>query len=281
MNKNAILQRNNVKVFGSGDQTLVFAHGFGCDQTMWRFVTDTMQHDYTIVTFDYVGSGQSDLTAFTSHRYGTLDGYAQDINEILEALDLKNITLIGHSVSSIIGMLAAIKAPDRVRQLVMVCPSPYYMNDLPEYEGGFERSDLEELIDLMDKNYIGWANYLAPLVMGGRADQHFVEELSTSFCSTDPLVAKTFARATFFSDYRSVLPNCNIPTLVLQSHIDSLASVKVGQYVCDHLPKGQLSILETEGHCIHMTDHDKVETEIRAFIHADMNAQTKPGAAIG
>lgn len=263
-----IRQRNNVKVFGNGERVLMFAHGFGCDQTMWRFVTDTMQRDYRIVTFDYVGSGESDLSAFNSTRYATLEGYADDITDILEALNLTGVTLIGHSVSSVIGMLAAIKAPERVSQLVMVCPSPYYLNDPPEYEGGFERDDLEELIDLMDKNYIGWANYLAPLVMGGRASTHFVNELSGSFCSTDPLVAKTFAKATFFSDYRSVLPNCTIPTLVLQSRIDSLASVKVGQYVTDHLPNGQLKILDTEGHCIHMTDHNQVETEIRAFVSA-------------
>jgi sigma-B regulation protein RsbQ len=268
MNSNTIHQRNNVNVFGHGSRTLMFAHGFGCDQTMWRFVTDALQDEYTIVTFDYVGSGQSDLKAFSTRRYGTLDGYAQDINDIMDALNLEGVTLIGHSVSSIIAMLAAIQAPERVSRLVMVCPSPYYLNDLPDYEGGFERSDLEELLDLMDKNYIGWANYLAPLVMGSRADTEFVDELSGSFCSTDPLVAKTFARATFFSDYRSVLPNCSIPTLVLQSKIDSLASVKVGQYVHDHLPDARLSILDTEGHCIHMTDHEKVEDEIRAFLTA-------------
>lgn len=265
MDEIAIRQRNNVKVFGSGDRTLMFAHGFGCDQTMWRFVADNMQRDYTIVTFDYVGAGESDLSAFDSNRYATLEGYANDINDILNALNLTGVTLVGHSVSSIIGMLAAIRAPHRVSQLVMVCPSPYYLNDPPHYEGGFERDDLEELIDLMDKNYIGWANYLAPLVMGSRAGPQFVHELSGSFCSTDPLVAKTFAKATFFSDYRSVLPNCTIPTLVLQSRIDSLASVKVGEYVAAQLPKGQLSILDTEGHCIHMTDHDQVEAEIRAF----------------
>lgn len=265
MNKQTVKQRNNVKVFGNGDQILMFAHGFGCDQTMWRFITDSMQQDYTIVTFDYVGAGQSDLTAFDPKRYATLEGYASDIVEIFTALDLRDVTLIGHSVSSMIGMLAAIRAPDRISQLVMVCPSPYYLNDLPEYEGGFEREDLEDLIDLMDKNYIGWANYLAPLVMGGRSDKKFVDELNDSFCSTDPLIAKTFARATFFSDYRYQLPACKVPTLILQSKVDSLAPVSVGQYVAEHLPDSFLRILDTQGHCIHMTDSAEVEAEIRAF----------------
>lgn len=276
MDESTIRQRNNVKVFGSGDHTLMFAHGFGCDQTMWRFLTDNMQNDYSIVTFDYVGSGHSDLSAFSSHRYATLEGYASDITDILNTLDLDNVTLIGHSVSSVIGMLAAIRAPHRISQLVMVCPSPYYLNDLPKYEGGFEREDLEELIDLMDKNYIGWANYLAPLVMGGRADTHFINELSGSFCSTDPLVAKTFAKATFFSDYRSMLPTCQTPTLVLQSKIDLLASVKVGQYVAEQIPNSLLRILETEGHCIHMTDPELVEAEIRAFLSPEQPASDPP-----
>ncbi|MEX1215661.1 alpha/beta fold hydrolase [Saccharospirillum sp.] len=276
MDECTIRQRNNVKVFGSGERTLMFAHGFGCDQTMWRYVTDSLQRDHTIITFDYVGSGHSDLSAFSTHRYATLEGYATDITEILDALELDNVILVGHSVSSVIGMIAAMKSPDRVNHLVMVCPSPYYLNDLPEYEGGFEREDLEELIDLMDKNYIGWANYLAPLVMGGGADTHMVEELSGSFCSTDPLVAKTFAKATFFSDHRSLLPNCQIPTLVLQSKIDSLASVKVGEYVSRKLPKGLLRILDTEGHCIHMTNHDEVEAEIRAFLSPKQAASDTP-----
>lgn len=266
MTEQTIAQRNNVKVFGRGDQVLMFAHGFGCDQTMWRFVTDRMKNDYTIVTFDYVGCGQSDLGAFDSKHYATLDGYASDITEILTELDLSNVTLVGHSVSSMIGMLAAIRLPRRVSQLVMVCPSPYYLNDLPEYEGGFERDDLEDLIDMMDKNYIGWANYLAPLVMGGRSEPAVTEELTGSFCSTDPLVAKTFARATFFSDYRNVLPNCQVPTLVLQSQRDSLAEVTVGQYVAEHLPEAVLRVLDTQGHCIHMTDPELVETEIRKFV---------------
>lgn len=262
----SIRSRNNVRIFGSGDQVIMFAHGFGCAQNMWRFLVQNMKNDYRIVTFDYVGSGQSDFSAFNVERYATLEGYACDINEILSDLDLSSVTLVGHSVSSMIGMLAAIKAPDHISRLVMVCPSPYYMNDPPHYEGGFDKDDLEELLDMMDKNHIGWANYLSPLVMGGRSHPTFVEQLAGSFCSTDPLVTKTFARATFFSDYRDILPNCPVPTLVLQSRFDSLASIKVGEFVSARLPVSTIRVLDTHGHCIHMTDPELTEAEIRAFI---------------
>lgn len=257
---------NNVKISGSGDQVLMFAHGFGCNQSVWRFLTEKLRNDYTVVTFDYVGFGQSDVSAFDVARYATLDGYASDIGKILREFDLKDVTLIGHSVSAMIAMQTAIKLPDRIARLVMVCPSPYYMNELPEYEGGFERHDLEELIDMMDKNYIGWANYLAPLVVGSRFSSNLVDELSESFCSTDPRVAKTFAKAAFFSDCRDMLPNCHTPTLVLQSRVDSLAPVKVGQYLSERLPQSVLRILDTHGHCIHMTHPELTEAGIRAFL---------------
>ncbi|MDO9519909.1 MAG: alpha/beta hydrolase [Pseudohongiella sp.] len=266
MSDYSIKARNNVKIIGSGEHVLMLAHGFGCDQNMWRALADKMGNDYTIILFDYVGCGQSDFAAFNVNRYTTLDGYASDITDILSELNLSDVTLIGHSVSSMIGMLAAIKAPDRICKLVMVCPSPYYMNDLPGYAGGFERDDLEELIDMMDKNYIGWANYLAPLVMGGRADQSDVENLTSSFCSTDPRAAKTFARATFFSDYRDILANCPVPTLVLQSLADSLVPVNVGEFVAGRLPQATLRILDTQGHCVHMTDPELTGAEIRGFL---------------
>ncbi|MEX0741039.1 MAG: alpha/beta hydrolase [Pseudohongiella sp.] len=268
MSDDSIQARNNVSISGRGEQVLMFAHGFGCDQNMWRALIGELKNDYRIVAFDYVGSGKSDLSAFNVSRYATLDGYACDITDILDELNLVNVTLVGHSVSAMIGMLAATRAPERISKLVMVCPSPCYINDLPDYEGGFERDDLEELIDMMDKNYIGWANYLAPLVMGGRADQSTVEELTSSFCSTDPLVAKTFARATFFSDYRELMADCQTPTLVLQSREDSLVPVSVGEFVAAKLPHGNLRILNTQGHCIHMTDPALTNAEIRSFLGA-------------
>src|SRR5690349_8166464 len=176
-----ILARNNVTVFGAGRQPMLFAHGFGCDQNMWRFVTPAFQDDYKIVLFDYVGSGKSDLSAYNPQRYGALDGYVQDVLDICEALDLRDVIFVGHSVSSMNGVLAAIRQPETFDRLILVGPSPCYINDLPEYLGGFERADIAGLLDLMDKNYLGWASYLAPVIMKNPERQELSAELEQSF----------------------------------------------------------------------------------------------------
>lgn len=261
-----ILKRNNVSVFGSGEQTILLAHGFGCDQNMWRFVPSELATHYRVVLFDYVGSGSSDIPAFDVERYGSLEGYAADIVDICQALELKDVTLVGHSVSSMIGLIAAIKAPEHFVKLVMVCPSPCFLNVPPDYHGGFDHADLEELVNLMDKNYIGWADYLAPLVMGTASSPEMTKELSDSFCSTDPVVAKAFARATFFSDMRHILPKAVHPTLILQSSNDALAAISVGEFVQDAIPDSQLQIVEAEGHCLHMTHPDQVDHRIVNFV---------------
>lgn len=266
MTPDGLVRRNNVNIIGDGDHTLLMAHGFGCDQNMWRFITPTLAQDYRMVLFDYVGSGHSDLSAYSRQRYNHLEGYAQDIIEICEALELKRTTLVGHSVSSIIGLIAAIEAPELFEQLVMVCPSPCFLNKPPDYQGGFEREDLQELIDLMDKNYIGWAHYLAPFLLGANSNEHLVGELSGSFCSTDPLIAKTFAQATFFSDYRYLLTEAKHPSLILQSQTDSLASVEVGEYMNARMPNSTLKVLPAEGHCLHMTHPDEVVDEIQRYL---------------
>lgn len=244
----------------------MLAHGFGCDQRMWRFVLPALSEHYTVIMFDYVGSGHSDLSSFSVDRYTGLNGFAQDVIDIIDALDLENIAFAGHSVSAMIGLIASMDATKRIAELIMVCPSPCFINDLPDYEGGFEKSDLEELLQLMDKNYIGWANYLAPLVMGADASETLIGELSGSFCSTDPIVAKTFARATFFSDNRSLLPQCAARTLILQSASDSLASVKIGNYIHKHIANSELKVIEAEGHCLHMTEPETTANSIRAFL---------------
>lgn len=262
MNREQIITRNNIKILGSGPKTLMLAHGFGCDQNMWQYVVPGLRDEYTLVLFDYVGSGKSQLSAFSEARYARLDGYAQDIREICDALDLQRVHFIGHSVSCTIGMIAALEAPGRFASQVMICPSPCFLNVPPDYHGGFEQTDLEELIDLMDRNYMGWASYLAPLAMGSESSEMLVGELSDSFCSTDPLVAKTFARATFFSDYRHLLPRIEHPTLILQSQIDSLANKDVGKYMHALMPESVLRVLASEGHCIHMTHPTMVRDEI-------------------
>ena len=270
--KEDVVKRNNINITGGGEKTVLLAHGFGCDQNMWRFMLPELEKQFTVIVFDYVGSGQSDLESFSTKRYSSLEGYAKDVEEILVALDLVNVSIIGHSVSSIIAGIASTHVGDRISDITMICPSPCFMNFPPDYVGGFERDDLEELINLMDKNYIGWANYLAPLVMGASHSSELIGELSGSFCTTDPIVAKTFAKATFFSDYRSLLKDISTPALILQSAKDSLASPEVGQYMAENIPNSQLELIQAEGHCLHMTDAGLITP---LLIHFIQNNQTR------
>lgn len=261
-----IIRRNNVQITGTGQQVMLMAHGFGCNQLMWRFLTPHLSSQYKLVLFDYVGSGASNLAAYSRQKYADLDGYAQDIVDICTSLDLHDVVLVGHSVSSIISLLAARQIPQRIHSIVMVCPSPCFLNDPPEYMGGFNKADLTELIDLMDKNYIGWAQYLAPLV-AGNAEQDFVSaELAESFCSTNPISAKNFAKATFFSDYRALLPQNTHPVLLLQSQTDALAALCVGEYMHKQTPNSVLQVVEAKGHCLHMTHPQQVAAHIVQFM---------------
>jgi sigma-B regulation protein RsbQ len=261
-----VTKKNNVTILGRGEKTLLLAHGFGCDQKMWRFMLPALTPHYKVVLFDYVGSGKSDLSYYDQARYSSLEGYAEDVLDVCEALNLQDVTFVGHSVSSMIGLIASVQKPDLFSQLVMICPSPCFLNFKPDYVGGFEKADLEELIDLMDKNYIGWANYLAPLVMGSNHSEKLVGELSGSFCSTDPIIAKNFAKATFFSDYRHLLNMSKHPVLIFQSSQDALASTDVGDYMVKQLPKALLQLIEAEGHCLHMTHPDIINQALREYI---------------
>lgn len=258
--------RNNVRVIGSGKQAILLAHGFGCDQKMWRFLLPELPDNYKVVLFDYVGSGASNLNAYSKQKYATLEGYAQDIIDICITLDLTDVLLVGHSVSGIISLLAAQKIPERIAAMVMVCPSPCFLNISPEYAGGFNEEDLTELLDLMDKNYIGWAQYLAPLVTGEADHNAVTAELSDSFCSTNPVTAKAFAKATFFSDYRAALPLNKHPVLLLQSENDSLASLQIGEYMLQHTPDSILQVVSAKGHCLHMTHPKTVAAAVKTFI---------------
>ena len=263
----SVTDRNNVKVFGSGQKTILLAHGFGCDQGMWRYLLPMLQNNYKLILFDYVGCGQSDYASYDKDRYSSLQGYAKDIIEICTELALSDIIFIGHSVSSMIGTHAAIMNPSLFSHMIMVCPSPCFLNLSPEYMGGFEKEDLEELLNLMDKNYLGWANYLAPLVMGQGNDYDLIEELEKSFCSTDPKYAKPFAKATFFADDRLALPKLRVPTLILQSSNDNLAPPEIGRYMQEQIPCSQLIIVEGNGHCLHMTQPEDVYNAFVRFIH--------------
>jgi len=262
-----VLIRNNVTILGEGEVTLLLAHGFGCDQNMWRFLLPYITDDYKIVLFDYVGSGKSDVSQFQKQRYNTLEGYAEDIIDVCDALSLNNVTLIGHSVSSIIGLLASIKKPEYFSKLIMICPSPCFLNLPPDYFGGFDEADLHELLSLMDKNYIGWAEYLAPLVMGINSSEILIGELSGSFCSTDPVIAKSFAKATFFSDNRAVLNKSRHPALIFQSENDALAAKSIGEYMHNEMQNSTLEVIEGEGHCLHMTHPEKITPLLIKYIN--------------
>ncbi len=262
-----ILVRNNVKVLEGDGPVLLYAHGFGCNQNMWDRVTPAFSASHKHVLFDYVGSGRSDISAFDPDRYTSLSGYAQDVLDICDALDLKSgVIFVGHSVSCSVGLLASIARPALFAKLVLIGPNPCFLNHAPEYVGGFEKEDLEGLLALMDQNYIGWANYLAPVVSAKGESGSVTVELSDSFCSTDPQVAKVFARTTFFSDNRDDLPKVTVPCLILQHRTDTLAPVSVGEYLHAHLSGSTLKVLEVQGHCSHMSEPELVIEEMRDYI---------------
>ena len=243
----------------------MFAHGFGCDQNMWRFITPAFENDFKIILFDYVGAGRSDISAYNPERYASLQGYAQDVLEICEALQLQQVIFVGHSVSSMIGLLAAIEEPHYFNQLVMVGPSPSYINE-GDYFGGFERKDIEGLLDTMEKNYIGWANFLAPNIMGHKDRPQLGEELTESFCSTDPIIARQFAKATFFSDNRQDLKKNKIPSLLLQCTDDIIAPMEVGAFLHRNLPRSTLRVMKATGHCPHMSEPAETICLIKEYL---------------
>ena len=267
MNHNTIVHRNNVKIIGNGSQPMLFAHGFGCDQNMWRFITPAFEQHYKIILFDYVGAGKSDINAYNAERYANLNGYAQDVMEICEALGLSDVIFVGHSVSSMVGVIAAIKLPEIFSRLVLVAPSPCYMNELG-YNGGFERKDIEELLDTMEKNYIGWANFLAPAIMKNDERPELASELKDSFCSTDPKIAGQFARATFFSDNRKDLSKLTRHALIMQCSDDLIAPYEVGDYLHSHMNKSTLRVLKATGHCPHMSHPDETIDVMKDYLRS-------------
>ena len=262
----SVLERNNVQVSGREDgRPMVFAHGFGCDQNMWRFVAPEFVSDHRVVLFDHVGAGASDLSAYDPERHGDLGGYADDVAEICEALDLSDAVFVGHSVSSMIGVLAAARAPGRIGSLVLVGPSPRYIDD-EGYRGGFAREDIEELLASLDSNFLGWSSTMAPVIMGNADQPDLGEELTASFCRTDPDIASRFARVTFMSDNRADLGSVVVPTLVLQCSDDVIAPPEVGEYVHRNIRGSRLVQLEATGHCPNLSAPQETIDAIRAFV---------------
>jgi sigma-B regulation protein RsbQ len=257
-----------VSVAGAaGGPTLLFAHGFGCDQSMWRLVTPAFERDHQVVLFDHVGAGGSDLSAWSATRYASLEGYARDVLEICEELDLRDVVFVGHSVSAMIGVLAAAREPDRFAGLVLVGPSPRYVDD-PPYRGGFEAADIEELLESLDSNYLGWSAAMAPAIIGNPERPELGEELTNSFCRTDPSIARHFARVTFTSDNRDDLARVAVPCLVLQSREDVIAPLEVGEFVHSRIPDSTLVVLDATGHCPNLSAPGQVVAAIQDWLPA-------------
>ena len=259
-----VLTRNNVTIIGTG-RPVVFAHGFGCSQDMWRLVAPHFAGDHQIILFDHVGSGGSDLSAYRPGKYDSLDGYADDLVEIVEQLALTDAVFVGHSVGSIIGLLAANRIPSRLSSMVLVNPSPRYIDD-DGYTGGFTQADIDALLDSLDGNYFGWSRAIAPVMMGTPDQPELTEELGDSFCSTDPSIARHFAHVTFLSDNRGDLDEVSVPTLIIQSSDDVIAPLPVGRYIADHIADSSLVVLPVSGHCAHLSAPDRVVEAIRTFL---------------
>ncbi|MFD0536460.1 alpha/beta fold hydrolase [Actinomadura luteofluorescens] len=260
------LTRNNVQDLGRrSGQPMVFAHGFGCDQTMWRLTAPAFEADHRVILFDHVGMGDSDLAAYSASRYGSLDAYAEDVLDIVHELDLHEVIFVGHSVSAMIGVLAANREPDRFARLVLVGPSPRYVDD-GDYVGGFSGADIGELLESLESNYLGWSSRMAPMIMGNPERPELGRELTNAFCRTDPDIMLQFARVTFLSDNRADLPGLSVPTLLLQCSQDIIAPEAVGDYVHRAIPGSELVRLRATGHCPNLSAPEETIAAIKAFL---------------
>jgi sigma-B regulation protein RsbQ len=244
---------------------MIFAHGFGCDQNMWRLVAPAFEDRFRVILFDHIGAGGSDLSSYEPERYGSLEGYADDVVELARELDVTGGVFVGHSVSAMVGVLAARKAPDLFADLVLVGPSPRYLDDV-DYVGGFSEAQIHELLDFLDSNHMGWSQAMAPLIMGNPERPELSEELTNSFCRTDPEIARRFARTTFLSDNRADLQGINTRTLILQCSEDVIAPREVGEYVHRMLPNSQLVIMNATGHCPNLSAPEETISAIQAFV---------------
>jgi len=259
--------RNNVRVFGRGERPIIFAHGYGCDQNMWRLMTPTFEEHYRVIVFDLLGCGKSQLSAYVRDKYGTLQGHASDVLEILAEVSDQPCVFVGHSVSAMIGLLAGVSQPERFSAHIMIGPSPCYVND-GDYVGGFTRADIDSLLDTLDSNYLGWASAMAPAIMGAPDRPELGQELANSFCATDPEIAKHFARVTFLSDNRADVPRLHTRSLVLQCTDDLIAPTSVGDYMVRTLPNATLRLVDNIGHCPHLSSPEAVSRAMHEFLRA-------------
>ncbi|MBT2556655.1 alpha/beta hydrolase [Hymenobacter sp. ISL-91] len=263
----AILKRNNVRILGGGEKILLFVNGFGCDQTIWRFITPALSGQYRLVMFDHVGAGLSDLTAYDPVKYNSLEGYAEDVLDICRELELRAVTLVGHSVGAMIGMLAAIREPAWFEKLLLLCPSPHYLNE-NSYHGGFERQDIYDMLAFMDQDFVGWADEFAPFIMGNPDRPLLSAELLHSFCQSDPVIAKRFARVTFLADNRPDVGHCHTPCLLVQCAHDLIAPPEVGAFLLARFPTARLITLPVSGHCPHLSAPIETLNALEPFLAA-------------
>lgn len=259
--------RNNVRVVGDGAATIIFAHGFGCDQTMWRLLAPAYSERYRVVLFDHVGGGRSDMTAYDRLKYDSLQGYADDVLELAREFGRGPVFFVGHSVSAMMGMLADLKDPSTFAGHIMVGPSPCYIND-GDYIGGFTRNDIDDLLETLQGNYLGWASNMAPAIMGAPQQPELGHELTNSFCRTDPEIAKQFARVTFLTDVRAELSRLKTRTLIIQCNDDFIAPITVGEYMHRQIPSSTLAIIDNVGHCPHLSSPGPVAAAMDAFLAA-------------
>jgi len=263
-----VRNRNNVMVFGRGKTPMLFAHGYGCDQNMWRFIKPAFEENYKVVLFDHVGFGHSDVSGYSAQKYHSLQAYANDILEICRELDLQDVIFVGHSVSAMIGILAAIKAPELFQKLVLIGPSPKYINE-PGYVGGFNREDIDGLLESLDGNYLNWAAAIAPVIMGNADRPELGQELAASFCRSNPEIARNFAYLTFLSDNRADLKNLRTPALILQCKEDVIAPLEVGEYLHQHIPESELIVLDATGHCPNLSAPQETIAAMKAFLNTE------------
>ena len=258
-------KKHNIKILGEGEKTMLLAHGYGCDQVMWRFLSPAFQDEYRVVLFDHVGAGKSDLSQYSREKYGVLDGYADDVLEIIDAVEGAPVVFVGHSVSSMIGILAANKKPEYFSSLILIGPSPCYIND-GEYVGGFTRPDIDGLLQTLDSNHLGWSRSMAPIIMKNEDRPELASELAESFCRTDPSIAKHFARVTFLSDNRADLSRLRVPSLVMQCSDDNIAPQAVGEYVHSQIAGSRYVSLKATGHCPHLSAPAETILSIKEYL---------------
>lgn len=261
-----IARRNNVTIRGMAGPDMIFAHGFGCDQQMWRFVAPAFEATHRVALFDHIGCGGADIKAYDVQRHASIQGYADDLLEVMEDAQVRDAVFVGHSVSAMIGILASIAKPHLFSRLVLVGPSPRYLNAPPDYIGGFERADIDGLIDMMETNLLGWADFLAPVVMGQQSPAELTSELKASFCAIDAYITRRFAMATFLGDNRADLPLVSVPSLIIQCADDAIAPMAVGQYVHAHLKGSTMEVLDASGHCPHMTHPAQTIALIKQYL---------------